>query len=214
MAIDGIVPLNNIYCYSQIIDPILNSKNMYYEIKMYVPTTSISPGEGFRFNIYRFQTFVVMGELLREDKTPRNGYGVKIMNGNTSLSNYDLYTLQFNNDYGSTGINSVTIPYNNKTIPLGYQTFVIGVGYTYDTKSLFYHIEPDLYGDQYGLEIQNVEFPENTRIYVFLVDVDKTGDSTMTNGIITQIETRFDRFEYPDVANKYITGGGGTVRSI
>lgn len=32
MSIDGINPLRNIYTFSQILDPILNTKNMYVEI--------------------------------------------------------------------------------------------------------------------------------------------------------------------------------------
>ena len=199
-AIDGIIPLRNIYDYSQIIDPIVSSKNMYYEISVTVPCKEVNGTP------YKHDIFVVMGELLREDKTPRNGYGCRLRNSISSDKNYDIYTCTFNNDYGSTGINSFTIPYDNDfSSSLGYCRYTIGVGWNYQNKTLFYHLNPTQYGNQYGLQIDNVEFPTNTRLYVFLVDVDKASVDGMNTNISTAIITKWDQFKFPDVAEDYIT---------
>lgn len=197
-TIDEIIPLRNIYSYSQIIDPIVNSKNMYYEIKTTVPLKEDGTP-------YKFDVFVVMGELLRQDKTPRNGYGCRIRNSITVDGNFDIYTCEFNNDYGSTGISSDTISYSENYFGgLGYARFTIGVGYNYTNKTLFYHIDPDKYGKQYGLQISNVEFPTNTRLYMFLVDVSKESTEGLTTNVTSYITTKWYEFEYPDVAEDYI----------
>lgn len=195
-AIDGINPINIINCYSQIIDPIINSKNMYYEISIQVSETSSTSDL-----LYKNDVFVVMGELLRGDKTPRNGYGCRIRNGVTINENYDIYTCKFNNNYGSTGLNSASIQYNSYTT----SSFLcanctIGVGWNYSTKTLFYHLNPLKHGNEYGLSITNVEFPTNTRIYVFGIDVQK--EKMKTSPLQVFIDTK--NFVYTDVANLYL----------
>lgn len=202
--IDGITPLNNINCYSQIIDPIITTKNMYYEIDV-----TVAANQSDNNNQYKSYAIVAMGTMLRNTKVPINGYGVILKNDVTNQFYYDLYTAQFNNDYGGQGINSVSIPYQSGISSLGYDKYTVGVGWNYQTKKLFYHINPTQYGDEYGLAIENVTFPENTRIYILGIDVDKKEFSSdvLSNPLRVWIKTR-SGFKYQSVADKYLNGGG------
>lgn len=152
--------------------------------------------------IYKNDLFIVFGELLVGDKVPRNGYGCKIRQGYTLSSNYDLYTLSFNNDYGSNGISSVTIPYEYYDSDTYTARVTMGIGWDYNNKQLFFHINPKLYGDGYGLAIPVSSFPKNTRLYILTVDVDK--DDTTTNPTTITINAKRDKFVYTSVANNYL----------
>lgn len=207
MATDGITPLRNIYTYSQILDPILNSKNMYVEVSVQVTEKSDTD------LLYKSDVYIVFGELLRQDKIPRNGYGCKIRNGFSNNDSYDLYTLQFNNDYGGQGINSISIPYNSYQTgtSLFCATMVLGIGWNYETKQLFFHANPNQYGDEYGLSIPVTSFPENTRLYIITVDVDKTDDSFTNQPVQVSVDSIYDYLAYKSVADKYLNEGGVTT---
>lgn len=203
MAIDGITPLRNIYTYSQILDPILNSKNMYVEVSVQVTEKTDMD------LLYKSDVYIVFGELLRQDKIPRNGYGCKIRNGFSNNANYDLYTLQFNNDYGGQGINSISVPYNSyqTSTSLFCATMVLGIGWNYETKQLFFHVNPNQYGDEYGLSIPVTSFPENTRLYIIAVNVDKTNNSFMNQPVQISVDSIYEHLAYQSVADKYLNGG-------
>lgn len=197
---DHVDPLNNIIAYSQIIDPIVKNKNMYYEICVTVCQNTLNDNKP-----YKSWAMVCMGDMYRNKQTPCTGYGVLLKNNVSTDYYYDLYTAQFNNDYGAQGINSVTIPYASGGSGLGYTMYYVGVGWNYQTKQLFYHINPTLYGDQYGLAIDNVEFPENTRIYLLGIDVDKMDFKQPGMSYPLSIRIMTSGFIYQNVADKYLS---------
>lgn len=149
--------------------------------------------------------------LLLYDRTSDKSYGVNLISGFNEENKYAVFTI-------SNGVyqNSVAISY--KANSEGYESssytnggnkYRIGMGYDKTTKKLFFHIEPNLYGAEYGLGIDNVELNTDSGFVCLLTKAysrTKPDSSTYSfNNYDFEMSwfTKDTGFLYTDIATKY-----------
>ena len=184
---------------------VLTNENLYLEFQM----VSNNPYNttGSTYDLVLPKSLV----LLLYDRTSDKSYGVNLVSGFNEENKYAIFTIS-NGVY----LNSVSIPY--KANSEGYESssytdstnkYRIGIGYDKATKKLFFHIEPNLYGTEYGLGIDNVELNTDSGFICLLNKAysrTKPDSSTYTfNNYDFEVKwfTKDTGFLYTDTAAKY-----------